>query len=71
MKITTAEAREVLRVAVVAVPGLSTRELAAAIGQTQRQTLGDLGRLARDGRILRRWDGRATRWYPSRVTPCP
>ena len=61
---TTTEAREALLVAVVITPGQSTRELAELLGQTPRQTLGDLNALAKAGSVERWWDGRESRWFP-------
>jgi predicted transcriptional regulator len=61
---TISEAREVLIVAVMTMPGRSTRELAAEIGQTHRNTLTDLNALAKAGRVERWHDGAAYRWFP-------
>ena len=61
---TISEAREVLIVAVMTMLGRSTRELAAEIGQTHRNTLTDLNALVKDGRIERWWDGLESRWFP-------
>jgi hypothetical protein len=58
------EAREALVVAVMTTPGRSTRELAAEIGQTYRNTLSDLNALVKDGRIERWSDGLESRWFP-------
>jgi hypothetical protein len=61
---TISEAREAVVVAVMTTPGRSTRELAAEIGQTHRNTLTDLNALAKAGRVERWWDGLESRWFP-------
>lgn len=56
--------RERVRLAVLELPGLTTRELAITLGMIDRHTLTDLRRLERDGLVVSWWDGRACRWFP-------
>lgn len=56
--------RERLAVLVAETPGLTTNELAEAIGVRRRIALADLRKLERVGRVERWHDGHETRWFP-------
>ena len=45
-------------------PGLTTREIAEALGMTIRHALTSLRYVERHGRVERWYDGSACRWFP-------
>lgn len=65
MTATSIEAdRERVALAVSTTPGLTTREIAEALGMTIRHALTSLRYVERHGRVERWHDGLACRWFP-------
>lgn len=55
--------REKLRAIIYDNPGMTTRELADAVGMTSREAVAELVNLASKCIIIERWDGDVSRWF--------